>query len=214
MKTIRKIILAFCVSIMIASLTQATTILYDNGSSGSGQDNTRSNASQRLYDNFLLGDKVIVTDIYWQQFDRISQSYGGTSISIFSGTPEAGPIFSGSFTANRSINGEGTIFNNWQGYDYSVSGLNIMLDPGTYWIGINNTDNFDSSWANTTSTFGALQGSLVFNKNFPTGNALHHDKAFTLEGNLVSQVPDAGSTVSLAGIGILFLIALRKRLNK
>ena len=216
MKHISKIILAACLVLIANPASLEAIVLHDNGSVSGYQTNTRSGERQRVYDEFTLLSDSTITDIFWQQFDAISGNYEGTLISIFSGFPESMPLFSTSSAANRTLNSQGVIFGNWEGYDYSLSGLNITLEAGTYWLGIGSSGGFDSSWADTVDATGTLQGSRVYTDFFSDGLTRGEHKAFRLEGRLTdsvpaASVPDSGSTALLAGFGFISLLAFASR---
>jgi len=219
MKHISKIILAACLVLIANPASLEAIVLHDNGYVSGYQTNTRSGERQRVYDEFTLLSDSTITDIFWQQFDAINGSYQGTLISIFSGIPESTPLFSASFAANRTLNSQGVLFGNWEGYDYGLSGISIALEAGTYWLGISSSGDFDASWADTLDATGTLQGSRVYTDFFSDGLTRGEHKAFRLEGKLAdsvpaASVPDSGSTAFLSSIGLLGVLAFAKRSSR
>src|SRR5262249_38635523 len=96
----------------------------------------------------------------------------------------------------------------WQGYDYSLTGLNVALSASTYWIGLN-SNNFDSSWAASDGSGGTpIPGSLLFNASFPSGTTLGFEHAFRLEG---APVPEPSTYAAFAGLGALGLAMMTRR---
>jgi hypothetical protein len=166
-----------------------TQLLFDNGQYSGGQWNTRNMAgSQELFEDFTLAQPTIITSIVWQQHDQRTLEYLNTEVLVFAGLPYSGaPVYSASLVATRTPNATGTLYGEWEGYDYQLTGLALSLPPGAYWIGLNSRvgdPNLTSSWDNTTGTSSTLAGFRVINFRNPAPGLLYSslNLAYQLHG--------------------------------
>jgi hypothetical protein len=168
--------------------TPAIKILFDNGTSSGPQGNLGNTAGvQELFEDFTISQNALITTIKWQQHDHDRATYLNTEVVIFPGLPfDDPPVFSSTIIANRMPNATGTIFGDWDGFDYEISGLSIDLPPGTYWLGLNaNFEGIRSGWDGTTGGPDTIPGSRIVNSNFPApGLVSGHNLAFTISGQL------------------------------
>ena len=159
----------FCLS----GVSAGADVLFDNGSFSGSQINLRNTAdtgfSQRIFDDFTLLNDAEITGFEWLQHDRNDIEYLDTEISIYDGLPIASNlIFVTNVVATRTPNSTGTLFDLWDGFDYSVSGLSVALPAGTYFLGLNtNSGVGDTSWDQTTGNASTIPGRYVVNVNFP-----------------------------------------------
>lgn len=157
----------------LVPIAQAETVLFDNGSFSGPQNNLRNTAetgfSQRIFDDFTLLNDAEITGFEWLQHDRNDIQYLNTEIRIYDGLPiAANLIFTTNVVATRTPNATGTLFELWDGFDYSVSGLSINLSAGTYFLGLNtNSLMGDTSWDQTLGYVSTIPGRYVANINFP-----------------------------------------------
>jgi len=165
--------------------------IFDNGSFSGNQQGTANVAttSQRLFEDFVVSRKKgTITGISWQQHDHRLATYLNTEVLIFAGLPYANsPVYSANIVATRQPNATGSLFVDWDGYDYQIGGLSIDLQAGTYWIGLNTnyTGTAGSSWDNTSGAPDTIPGFRLINANFPApGLQVAHELAFVLRGHL------------------------------
>lgn len=166
--------------------TAAIRILFDNGSSSGPQSNFANTAGgQELFEDFALGETSVITTIRWQQHDYNGSTYVNTEVVIFSGLPfDSAPVFSSTIVADRTPNATGTLFDDWDGFDYAIEELSITLPPGTYWLGLNaRFSGVRSGWDNTPGGPNTIPGFRLVNTNFPApGLEAGGNLAFTLSG--------------------------------
>jgi len=148
-------------AVCIGSASAApVTLWYSGGSDGVNglvsEGNPSSAFQTMIYDDFtvpvggwtvqevwanqavLFGDENPPADVYWEIRSGMTDGSGGTLYA--SGTD------AGVFTATGGYN-----FGNLE-YKVDVSGLNVALVPGTYWLGVAPVDDGSGVyWAETTS---------------------------------------------------------------
>jgi hypothetical protein len=194
---------------------RADPILFNNGASSGPQTNVANMLSQRLFENFTLGQNSVVTGVAWQQHDERGSSYVSTEVLIFSGLPFSdAPLFNATLVATVTPNATGTLFEKWDGFDYAIGGLSIALSPGTYWLGLNTTlSGGRPGWDNTLGEPDSIPGFRLVNAANPApGALLGGNLAFTLYGDdQVSAVPEPGGTLSLLAVGFAAAAARRRR---
>jgi len=168
-------------------LSDPSNIIFDNGLSSGGQSNFANTAGgQELFEDFTLGTDSTITGIEWQQHDHNTATYNFTRVVIFDALPfSAPPVFSADIVATRTPNATGTIFGDWDGFDYEIiGGLSIALPPGTYWIGLNSDfTGTRSGWDNTLGGADTIPGFRLVNIANPApGLVSGGNLAFRLTG--------------------------------
>ena len=131
--------------------------LFDNGSSSHGAMRNQAGIFEQ-YEDFQLSQPSVITSIHWRVSFAVidgkdgSMLYRNTELRIFDGLPyEGSEVFSGPFVADGPPSGS-----------FSITGLSIALDAGTYWLGLNDnstTDDFLSGWATTPGGPNTIPGS-------------------------------------------------------
>lgn len=162
-----------------------------------------------IYDDFkLTGASTVTGFTYDSDFNDFGSSndYTGTNWSIWSSDPRtswsSGPLLSGTSVGVNSADSAGYTLT-------TVTGLNLHLAPGTYWIGLqNNVDNgqvtgYVTSGASMLGPASQSDNSgTFFNPNTP-------DASFTIEG--MASIPEPATWAlmlfGVAGVGA----ALRRR---
>lgn len=212
-------------------------MLFDNGAPLSSDTVLRRNGMSGLsttltiYDDFSLKAGAVISDIVWYQLNHRSVEelglYQGTTISVWAGQPAVGELLI-EFTA-QAVFARDSRFSyaadpdqtNWWGYEFSISGLDLSLAAGSYWLGIHNNDSGanDSNWA-MTSVQNDLAGRWQRVEDYGCGDGTQlcyeslnfiesEDSAFSVSGFYVS-VPEPG-TIALLGIGLLGMGLARNR---
>jgi hypothetical protein len=214
----------------------AAATIFDSGAAGGpdiGADNSDPFA---VFDNFTLPAASIVNGMTWTQHESSARGYMGTDVSIFNAIPSpSSAVFSGTFLAERDPNGSPPLFGTLNGFNYALSGLNVSLAAGTYFIGIQT--HFDngafSTWDETTRSGSSLRGryQLVPLRNvaagtnppmFDSNDALifyaDQDSAFQLLGTTQASptsdptpVPEPGAIVIYSTLLVAFSCRWRGR---
>jgi hypothetical protein len=172
----------------IAYVPPVSAVLVNNGAFSGGQSNTANIPTQQLFEDFTVTQNSVITGINWQQHDQSGSTYVNTQVLVYSGLPFNGaPVFSSNIVASRAANTTGTLFAQWEGFDYSIGGLHISLSPGTYWIGLNsNLTGGRPGWDNTTGGPNTIPGFRLVNVANPApGTVVAGNLAFRLEGYVV-----------------------------
>jgi hypothetical protein len=163
-------------------------VLWDNGASEGPQRNVRNEVgSQEVFEDIQLTQRVTLTGISWQQHVHNQATYDHTEILVFAGLPHQGTrVFQGTFVATRTRNATGRLFDVWEGFDFAIENLSVALEPGTYWVGINNRETgITGGWDNTAGGADTIQGSRVITVNDPAPGSIEHDNfAFVLYGQV------------------------------
>jgi len=183
------------VIIVAATASSAPVTFFDNGSFSGPQavknnmcalfdDNGNCTSRFTIYDQFVLEHDFIISRIEWHQTEQNPQNYIGTLLTIGSGIPSVSSLLlTFQVTANRiltAIPPNDPRFESIPDGSFeamaSVSGLNIDLAAGTYWLGIHNMyPQFggSSQWSQTSGTdqtiAGRWQGEGVVCGDFPIG---------------------------------------------
>lgn len=172
--------------VFTAEAVAAAQILFDNGSSSGLQSNFANTAGgQELFEDLTLTRDARITIIRWQQHDHNDATYLSTQILVFAGLPfDSPPVFNSTVVADRTPNQTGTLFGEWNGFDYEISGLAINLPAGNYWLGLNSSfEGTRSGWDNTTGGPNTISGFRLVNaSNPPPGRVIDLNLAFTVLG--------------------------------
>src|SRR5262245_23205251 len=123
---------AFVAMLLAVVVEIRAGILFDNGSA-SGTDVGRQNSVlYTIYEDFTLSTAAVVDGVEWAEHQSTDPFFGylSTDLTFFNGTPsQTTLIASFNLVANRSSNGGSELFGLF-GFDYSVSGLSLMLVDG------------------------------------------------------------------------------------
>jgi hypothetical protein len=145
------------------------------------------------YDDFTVGASTITGFTYNDFIDDNGQTgdtYLGTNWSVWSSDPStsAGPIASGTSLAVLTAGSLGSTL-------FTVTGLNVNLSGGLYWLGIQNIADSQTLTDRGESSGNGLPG-------FETGdeggifNFLTGDTAFTIDGNSIASPEPATGTLT------------------
>jgi PEP-CTERM motif len=156
-----------------------------------------------IWSNNLM-DRIGVTQATWSIRTGVSAGNGGTVVA--SGTSAATQTYTG-----NSVPG-------YNEYKIGVSGLNINLDPGTYWLSVTpiafgNSEFWFNSSTSGSGAVGTPSGndgnsffdSPVFDINFDSiSTLLEVDLDFSMGvGGTAKPIPEPASVLGLLAIGAL-----------
>ena len=213
------------VALGAAGSAQATTLWYNgdfDGVSGRANEiNTLVSNAYYIYDDFTVGEgKVWNIDTIWSNnlmdFTGVTQSTWSIGTGVFQGNGGT-VVASGTSAATQTATGRsGYGFNE---YNIQVSGLNINLGAGNYWLSVTPIG-FGSgrSFNSTTSGLNAVGtpagnndnsfwNSSYFGTNFQAQNT---DYSMGIAG-IVKPVPEPASTLGLLALGAMGAGSMLKR---
>lgn len=203
----------FCVAgamLLGSGQTAHAAVLFDNGSSYQPGGGLWNEPIQRLYEDFSLDSAASITRIDWRHYDVSSLVYDYTTVSIFSSSgPEMStPLFTADLVATRTPNG--TSGYGRPGYDYVLTGLDIDLPAGTYWLGLlsiaTNNEGM-GSWAETSGGPQTIPGLRLISPLFPApGTTYSANLSFRLSGEVIPEP----ATLGLLALGSLSLWRRRR----
>lgn len=182
-----------------------------------------------IYDDFIVPAGGWTIEAVWSNnslilndvFTGVTQATWEIRTGVDSG--DAGTLIAGAVSpATMTATGR-TVFGDPE-YTIEVSGLNVVLGPGTYWLAVAPHDNGSGrSFISTTSGLNAVGSpagnngnsfwySTYYLKDFaPDVNGTTYDYSMGVSGTVGGAVPiPEPASVSLAGLGLL-LVALRRR---
>jgi len=159
-----------------------------------------------LYSNNIVYNSTI-TEAYWEIRRGMSDGNGGTL--LFSGTSSASVVATGRISNPNDNNPEMTVA-------VDVTGLNLSLAAGTYWLSVTPIISDDNGWAANTITiglnaFGMYPGNngngfacyvdAITNQKYRDGDYVFGwpvDYSMGIEGTVGSSVPIPASILLLA----------------
>jgi len=222
-RTIQALVIPFCLLAGAANSVMANPLWYNgdfDGVNGLSNEINSSISQSNVYDNFNVTGNWTITSLFsnnlmnftastavWEIRTGVSAGNGGTLVA--SGTSAATQTATG-------LSGFG-----YEVYKIEVSGLNINLGPGTYWLTVAPEDagggrSFiaTTSGANAIGTPAGNDGNAFFNSTFfganfaPTQNYISGSSDFSMGVN--GSVPEP-ATLALLGLGIAGMAYHRRR---
>lgn len=229
MKNIFRVLLAVCAILVLVAPAQAVTLWYNgdfNGANGLANEQNTSVTQASVYDDFIvpIGQTWTVNAVFsdnlmdtttpnadWSIRSGVSAGNGGTVIA------------SGTNAATQTPTGRSGF--GFTEYMVEVTGLNIVLGPGTYWLNVTPIDsgsgrsfNSTTSGANAVGTPPGNNGNSFFDSTFfgfnfaPISDVLGSSADFSMgiAGTTeITRVPEP-STLLLLGAGLVGLAAWRR----
>lgn len=193
-----------------ALVSHADPIVFSNGGPIDPSNPYWSAASPdfTIFDEFVLTTRTMVTGLSYSIFTE-QGAYIDTQISVRNGTGPTSTVQVPLFTAvgvaveNGLTNPPHAVST---GYDIGITGLAIILNPGTYYLGLGTTTH--SGVASIGSSDSGHGLGLVQKYKSNTWDQLPHHMVFSVSGH---EVADGGSrTIGLVTISLFTLFMRRK----
>jgi hypothetical protein len=200
----------------LAPISAQSAGVWDNGAaigdSGYCDMNSAACGSSgwTIYDDFQLSSGTAITGLTYNYFlfDGPASAYVSTDWSIWNSDPRTsfagGPDQSGNAVGILSDGAAGSLL-------VTISGLNVTLGSGTYWLGLQNILSDGSSTTYARSGSSHLGNASQSDVNGEFVNAQLADAAFTLSGGSATVTVPEPTTWALMMIGFGGLGATLRR---
>lgn len=204
----------FTVSFLVGTSALNAGLVFDNGAYGGDQVGRFHGDSWTMFEDFTLSSPATISSLFWSTHDQ-PVSYTNTDLTFYStATPTAGfEVFSGTFAATRTANATGTLFGDYSGFDYLISGLSVSLGAGTYSFSLhNNVTGGGTTWDQTLGNGSTIAGRWQSDSGVPGTFFGTEDSVFQLSDG-AAQVPEPATSL-LLGAGLLVVCAFSRRIRK
>jgi hypothetical protein len=201
-----------CLGVALTGVSNAS-IIYSNGPAAAdsfrcAETSGNCSGTWTLFDDFTLSSAQTITGIKFTSVIHSGLSdLKGARAWIYSADPALG---GGSLLASIAFQSGAPVANalGQNFFDLTLSGLNINLAAGNYWLGLQNDTT--AGYGTIARTANCVHGCATQWQNGGAGvhQAQSIGLAFSLEGN--NQVPEP-TTIALLGLGMFGFAAARRR---
>lgn len=207
---------AVVVAVGVGKAADASTLWYNgdfNFVNGTANEQNTNVSDAHTYDDFTVSaGKVWNIDSIWSNnlmsFTGVTQATWSIRTGVSAGNGGT-VIASGASAATQTATGKSGF--GYNEYNIGVSGLNINLNPGTYWlsvtpIGFSSGRSFNSftSGLNAVGTPAGNDGNSFFKSSYFGTNFQAQNNDFSMGvGGTAKPIPEPASVLGLLAIGAL-----------
>lgn len=196
---------------MLGQQASANPVVYQHAAVAGGNQFASQNdpggngAFAKVYDNFTLAAKTLITDVHWVggYFNPVSQG-PITSFLVQIWSDVGGPGAALMADSQGGVANETLISAATYSYDIDLTTAFVAEANTTYWLSIQPTLVFPPQWGWAQGTGG---DDVAYQDIFGNRNLLQLDLAFSLTGTTVPQP----ASLALVGLALAGLLAAKRR---
>ena len=209
---------------------RADQVLWYNGDfdgvSGLANENNTQVSQAAVYDDFIVsGSPWTITTVWSNDLMDFSTSSANWEIRSGVSAGDGGTVVASGTGVAATQTATGRNGFGYDEYTVSVTGLNVVLGPGTYWLSVSPIDDGSGrSFISTTSGANAIgnppgnDGNSFFNSSYfsadfgPASDYVFYSPAdFSMGISGTNAVPEPSAIVLVAsGLGVLVLARFRR----